>query len=171
MIESTKLNSRPISVISVAAEYGSTDRCAVEKLQQRILRGVDECTVGVLIDMGETVYIGSKFLSALLNAYKRAQDRQRMFALCAVNGAPAEVLAVTRLASLWPVYGTTVDAIDVMTSTWSSKWYLRRTSVSRLEFEDRISDVPANEVEAGPKGATASGSATVRARSNWFDYQ
>jgi len=150
---------REITVTTLGREYGSTNCCAIAELERQILNDLDGCSVGILVDLGETVHIGCRLLTVLLDAYGQAKRRQRKFALCAVRAVPAEVLAVTSLDSLWPVFRTTLAAIDVMQSTLRSDRTMRRASVSTAELDNGVSALPATAVRATVARANGTGQA------------
>ena len=58
----------------------------------------------VVFDLSELQFVGSVFLSLMLRCYKLVKSRGGEFVLCGANGMARELLRVTSLDTLWPIY-------------------------------------------------------------------
>ena len=103
-----------IAIILLGREYGSADFQTLAELEEQLLGEIDGSSAGLLIDLGETVYVGCGLLSALLRCHVRVSGGNRSFALCTLNPLPESVLAITRLDSLWEIFRTRREAIEAM---------------------------------------------------------
>jgi anti-anti-sigma factor len=70
----------------------------------------------VLIDLGEVSYFGSVFLSLLLRCWKQVSSTGGTMVLCGVSPRARELLRVTALDTLWAIYDTRREAIEVLES-------------------------------------------------------
>lgn len=68
----------------------------------------------VIFDLGEMKYIGSVFLSLILRCYKHVKSRRGELALCRANQMAKELLRITALDSLWPIYDTREEALMIL---------------------------------------------------------
>lgn len=105
---------REIAIIPLGREYGSGDCQRLAEFEGRLLGAVEDSPAGLLIDLGETVYIGGGLLSVLLRLSARVRETNRRFALCALTSFPDSVIGITRLDSFWQVFRTRRDAIEAM---------------------------------------------------------
>ena len=71
---------------------------------------------GVVLDFGRTDYYGSTALGFFLRLWKRVSGRGGRMALCNQSEHEREVLAVTRLDSLWPVCRSREEAVKAVTA-------------------------------------------------------
>lgn len=101
-----------VTVIELGPSYDSLDDEALSEFGGTVL---DEAAHAeppwVLLDLSGTSYIGSSFIELLVRAWKRLQQRGGALALCGVQPFCREVLNITRLDSLWPIYANRGDAI------------------------------------------------------------
>jgi stage II sporulation protein AA (anti-sigma F factor antagonist) len=70
----------------------------------------DPSVRGVVVDFGRTDFFGSSALGLLLRLWRQVSGRGGPLALCNVSDHETEVLGVTGLAGLWPVYATREEA-------------------------------------------------------------
>jgi anti-anti-sigma factor len=103
-----------ITIIRLRREYGSVDCQTLAELEAHLRGESDDFPAGLLIDLGETTYIGCGLLSVLLRCYVRVREDNCRFALCSLNSLPESVLATTHLNSLWEIFRTRREAIEAM---------------------------------------------------------
>ncbi|HZT79004.1 MAG TPA: STAS domain-containing protein [Gemmataceae bacterium] len=71
---------------------------------------------GVVLDFQRTDYCGSTALGLFIRLWKRVCERGGRMAFCNVSEHEKEVLAVTRLDSLWPICPTRQEALKAVTA-------------------------------------------------------
>ena len=70
----------------------------------------------VLFDLSEIDFFGSVFLSLLLRCWKIVATRSGTMALCGASDGARELLRLTALDTLWPIYDTLDEAIAMLNS-------------------------------------------------------
>jgi anti-sigma B factor antagonist len=69
----------------------------------------------VVIDLSQTTFFGSGFLETLFRVAKTVQSQpQGKLALCGLHPYCREVLEITHLDSLWPIYATRDEALAAL---------------------------------------------------------
>ncbi|MHB0959944.1 MAG: STAS domain-containing protein [Pirellulaceae bacterium] len=68
----------------------------------------------VVLDFHGTDYYGSTALGFFLKLWKLVQSMDGKMAFCNVSAHEQEILRLTRLDTLWPIYGTREDALQWM---------------------------------------------------------
>ena len=102
-----------VTVAHLAPEYASADVSAMTDVQRQLLQwGEQTESPLLLLDLADTVCFGAEFMNVLLRCYGLIKRREGWFALCNVNSTPLEVLEVTHLNTLWPIYSTQNEAIQ-----------------------------------------------------------
>ena len=69
---------------------------------------------GVVVDFHRTDYYGSTALGFFLRLWKRVSRRGGRMAFCNVSEHEREILAVTRLDTLWPTCRTRPEALTLV---------------------------------------------------------
>jgi anti-sigma B factor antagonist len=72
-------------------------------------------TSAVIVDFSQVGYFGSLLLDTLCVVWKTLRERSGTMALCHVSDVAQEILAKSKLNSLWPIYSSRQDAIDAKT--------------------------------------------------------
>lgn len=65
----------------------------------------------VVFDLSGLRFVGSVFLSLMLRCYKLVKSRGGEFVICEANGMARELLHITKMDTLWPVYDSREDAL------------------------------------------------------------
>jgi anti-anti-sigma factor len=65
----------------------------------------------LVIDLGSGEYLGTAMLGAVVKLWKRVSQRGGRLALCNVSENVTQVLRVTKLHAIWPIYGTRDQAL------------------------------------------------------------
>lgn len=68
----------------------------------------------VVVDFHRVDYCGSTALGFFLRLLKRVRERGGRMAFCRLSGHLREILDVTRLSGLWPIYSSPADAITAV---------------------------------------------------------
>ena len=68
----------------------------------------------VVFDLSEVNYFGSMFLALLLRCWKLAQARGGMMALAGVSEHARELLRLTSLDIVWPIYANRHEAMEAL---------------------------------------------------------
>jgi anti-anti-sigma factor len=68
----------------------------------------------VIFDLSEVDYFGSMFLAILLRSWKLVQLRGGMMALAGVSEHARELLRITSLDMVWPLYSTRREAMEAL---------------------------------------------------------
>jgi len=80
-------------------------RCVAQQLDTRAIKNV-------VLDFSKTDYYGSTALSLFLVLWKQVRSRNGQMAFCHVSAHEKEVLELTRLDGLWPIYDTRQEAVQ-----------------------------------------------------------
>jgi anti-sigma B factor antagonist len=68
----------------------------------------------VVFDLSQVDYFGSMFLALLLRCWKLVQARGGMMALAGVSAHAKELLRLTSLDIVWPIYANRREAMDAL---------------------------------------------------------
>jgi anti-anti-sigma factor len=68
----------------------------------------------VVFDLTGVDYFGSMFLAVLLRCWKLSLTRGGMMALAGVSDRARELLRITSLDMVWPIYGTCQEAVEAL---------------------------------------------------------
>ena len=71
----------------------------------------DPIPTNLVIDLALGEYLGTAMLGAVVKLWKRVSQRGGRLALCNVSDNVTEVLRVTKLHAIWPIYGTRDQAV------------------------------------------------------------
>lgn len=69
---------------------------------------------GLVLDFHRTDYYGSTALGFFLRLWRRVGGRGGRMAFCNLSSNEGEILAVTRLDTLWPVYPSRDEALKAV---------------------------------------------------------
>jgi anti-anti-sigma factor len=70
--------------------------------------------VNLVIDLALGDYLGTAMLGAVVKLWKRVSQRGGRLALCNVSDNVVQVLRVTKLHTIWPIYATRDQALVAM---------------------------------------------------------
>ena len=94
-----------------ALDYEAIDDCSEVLLSQSNLADPPR----LILDMSETTFIGSSFIELLVRAWKRIKKRDGMMAFCGLRPFCREVMAVSHLDTIWPIYANRQQALRDLT--------------------------------------------------------
>ena len=70
----------------------------------------------LVFDLSQIDYFGSVFLGVLLRCWKLVQAKGGTMALAGVSGRAKELLHITSLDFVWPIYATRREAVEALLS-------------------------------------------------------
>lgn len=90
-----------------------TEDCIQETLQVMLaaVPGPHPC---LLIDLSHVEFFGSSFIEVLFRVWNRVQQSEGRFALCCLSPNCTEVIQVTNLDRLWPMFPSREAAIQAL---------------------------------------------------------
>lgn len=110
----TVSRDRGATVIALGPEYENLDEPLLERLRSFILDAADRADPPrVVLDLSHTKFFGSAFLEILVQAWNRLRDRPGgRLALSGLSPYCADVVRVTRLDRVWPMYASRAEAVE-----------------------------------------------------------
>jgi anti-anti-sigma factor len=104
---------REICIVEVDPLQDLADEKAVEQFGDALYSHVRTlASPRVVVDLVHARFIGSTVIEALLRTWKHIKSRHGKLAVCGLNAACREVLAVSKLDSLWRAYETREEAVQ-----------------------------------------------------------
>jgi len=89
---------------------------AMDELHQEVDQILESCersqVRNLLLDFEKTDYLQSTALGFLQRLHKRVIDRQGKMVLCHLSEHEREVLEITNLDTLWPIFDSREDALE-----------------------------------------------------------
>jgi len=104
--------TRTMGRYMVIALNGEVDLHYSPAARQQILDLVND-RHDVLVDLSQVKYIDSSGLASLVEGYQLARRNKVEFALAGVSNAVLQVLQLTRLDKVFPVYGSVEEALTL----------------------------------------------------------
>lgn len=102
-----------VTIAHLSLEYASADVSAMTGVQRRLLQWSEQAEPPLLLwDLADTACFGAEFMNIMLRCYGLIKRREGWFALCNVKSTPLEMLKVTHLNTLWPIYLSQDEAIQ-----------------------------------------------------------
>lgn len=101
-----------VAIVRLGPQYGSVQVGVLRELEQRLTAGISRASIGLIVDLGETIYIGCGLLNVLLRCHQRANRLNRRVVLCRPKPLTRRVLAITQLDSLWELSKTRHATIE-----------------------------------------------------------
>ena len=98
-------------VVTPLADLRELDYLQIEAGAQEIIRLLDSADVkDVILDFHKTDYYGSTALAFFVNLWKKVCSRQGRMAFCGVSEHERQILELTKLDTLWPIYDSCAEA-------------------------------------------------------------
>jgi anti-anti-sigma factor len=102
-----------VTVVVAGPSYTALQYRELEEFGEALLCEASQTTPPrLVVDLSQTDFIGSSFIELLVRAWKRLKNRNGTMALCAVHPYCREILRVSRLDTIWPIYGTRTEAVS-----------------------------------------------------------
>ena len=106
-----------MTLITVTPALESIDDSLEEQVAEMILEPIRHQDGPLLVfDLSKVNYFGSMFLTVLLRCWKLAKSKGGMMALAGVGPHAKELLRLTSLDMIWPMYETRREALEAMLS-------------------------------------------------------
>ena len=112
----TAIESDDKPLITVLSLAGDLDFSCEEEVEQKIEEILDESKTRIILDISEVPYASSSGLGVMLRAAKRLQTLEGQFAICCPQPMVADVLRLTRIATMMTVTETREAAIEALNS-------------------------------------------------------
>jgi anti-anti-sigma factor len=104
-----------VTIMIPAPSLESVDPGLVEEAAELMLAPVrDDLEPLIVVDLSRVDYFGSTFLSVLLRCWKQSQAKGGLIVLAGVSKRARELLRVTSLDMVWPIYETRREAIEAL---------------------------------------------------------
>ncbi len=105
-----------VTIIALGPEYENLDDAVLEELRTVILDGVQAADPPlVVLDLSHTKFFGSAFIEILFRAWNRIIKQEGgRFCLSGLTPYCAEIIDVTHLNQLWPIYKDRDEAVAAL---------------------------------------------------------
>ncbi len=104
-----------VTLISASPALEQLDASLVDDAAALMLEPLrDQETPLVVVDLERVGYFGSVFLQLLLRCWKLATVKGGVMVLTGVSEPARELLRVTSLDMVWPIYGNRREAIEAL---------------------------------------------------------
>ena len=101
-----------IAVITPSPEVEKMPENLMEQAAQMVLAPLrSDPPGGLIFDLSQVDYFGSTFLSFLLRCHKRVKEKGCEVVVAGASPAARELLHMTALDTLWPLYPTRAEAM------------------------------------------------------------
>lgn len=109
-------NEGGVTVVVFGAGQRRLDELGIEALGNQLIEIAQNANPPrVLLDMSVTEFFGSSFIEILFRVWKRLSDQPgAKFAISGLQEYCREVLEITHLDKLWPLYNTRKEALAAM---------------------------------------------------------
>ncbi|QDU59693.1 Anti-sigma-F factor antagonist RsfB [Planctomycetes bacterium Pan216] len=104
-----------VAVVVPSSEVESLQWELIEEAADLVVAPISQMEVPmVVIDLSEVEFFGSVFLSLLLRTWKSVYQQGGTMVLCGVSQRARELLKLTALDTLWAIYETREEAMQVL---------------------------------------------------------
>jgi anti-anti-sigma factor len=102
----------PTLIVHLGSAYNSLNESTVERVERFLLSCADDPeTKNLVVDLSHTQYFGSRFIEALFRAHNRMKRKVGKFALSGLLPYPEEVVRISQLHTIWPLYKNVEEAV------------------------------------------------------------
>jgi anti-anti-sigma factor len=106
-----------VTLITATPALETIDSSLEEQVADLIMAPLREQESPMIVfDLSQVDYFGSMFVAVLLRCWKLSNSRGGMMALSGVSRNARELLRLTALDMIWPMYDTSREAIDALLS-------------------------------------------------------
>jgi anti-anti-sigma factor len=106
-----------VAIVVPSSEVESLQWELIEEAADMILAPISHLGVpSVIVDLGEVEFFGSVFLSLLLRTWRSVYQSGGTMVLCGVSSRARELLKLTALDTLWAIYDSRKEAMEVLQS-------------------------------------------------------
>jgi anti-anti-sigma factor len=104
-----------VTLISATPELENLEFGLEEQVANLVMEPLRKQDIPLVVfDLTDVDYFGSMFLALLLRCWKLAQSRGGMMALAGVSDHARELLRITALDMVWPIYTTRREAMEAL---------------------------------------------------------
>lgn len=100
-----------VAVLDFGPDQQSLDETTLQSVQDGILDASNVDPPLLVVDLSHVDFFGSSFIEILYRVWSRLHARGGHFALCGLSPYCREVIEVTNLNTLWPVYDSVDEAV------------------------------------------------------------
>lgn len=105
-----------IAIITPSPEVERMPENQMEQAAQMVLSPLrTDPPAGLIFDLSKVDYVGSVFLSFLLRCHKRVKEHGSEVFVAGASAKARELLHMTALDTIWPLYNSRKDAIAALT--------------------------------------------------------
>lgn len=107
-----------VTLIQLGAEFENLDERLLDKVRNPLLETAQNAEPPcLLLDLSQTKFFGSAFIEIMFRMANRLKQRKGKFALSGLTPYCAEILHVTHIDTLWPIYPEAEAGVAGMKST------------------------------------------------------
>jgi anti-anti-sigma factor len=104
-----------VTLVTASPAFENMDFSLIDQAAELMLAPLrSEPVPLVVVDLSHVDYINSPFLSVLLRCWKLATVKGGLMVLAGVSGRARDLLRVTRLDLVWPIYDSRQEAIEAL---------------------------------------------------------
>jgi anti-sigma B factor antagonist len=105
-----------VTVLELSSKCRLLEEVLLDAVGQELMQAAQAAVPPmVVIDLSRTEFFGSGFIEVLFRVWNRIQQKEGgRLALCALQPYCREVLEITHLDKLWPLYETRADAVAAL---------------------------------------------------------
>ena len=109
-----------VTVVAFGPAFARIDESLIPLIGETFTQVVAQKRRPVVVDLSNTKFFGSSFIELLFRLWNRAKDdKGHGFALAGIDDYCQEILSVTNLQRLWPIFKTRSQAVDSLKSSAS----------------------------------------------------
>lgn len=114
-IETTVVDG--VTVLFFPAEKTSLSEDVLEDVSPKVVEAAETGTPKFLIDFENVTFFSSSFIEVMFRVWRRNKVREGSgFALCCLAPYCKEILEITNLDKIWPMYDSRDEAIAALSS-------------------------------------------------------
>jgi len=107
-----------VTIVTFGAAQRHLSEVGLEEISRQLVEVAQEADPPYLVlDMSATEFFGSSFIEVLFRVWKRLNTQSNpKFAISGLQEYCREVLEVTHLDQLWPLYATRAEAVTALSA-------------------------------------------------------
>lgn len=109
-----------VTVVAFGPEFERIDEALIPAVGEVFAQLTAQKRRPLVVDLSYTKFFGSSFIEQLFRLWNRAKDEKgHGFALAGISDYCQEILSVTNLKQLWPIFKTRAQAVESVKSSAS----------------------------------------------------
>ena len=102
-------------ILNPMIHLGSLDEPEISLETHDLLEFLNRsASANLVVDLANGDYLGTSMLGAIIKLWKRVSQRGGRLALCNVSESVVQVLRVTKLQTVWPIYPSREQALSAV---------------------------------------------------------